>query len=475
MMMLPQADESARIPENAQERIHYLNQEKSFLQLIITLMNKIRSESGLDHLIDNTLQGLMGVIGGTNVILVYQCDTKLCYADLYRVKKQIQTLDDDLISVAFSTGLPREIEHDFSASRMMTPEFCKAYSWAYPLVVGPQVIGVLKIENLHISMSTMSPQLPTLFSFIATNLKNEIFEHSRLKKVLQNLEQEVAARRAIENELRQNKEQLEERVEERTTELIQLEQKYQQTQKLESLGVLAGGIAHDFNNILTIILGHCYMIKSGVATKGVTDKDQLDLIESAANRAAGLCRQMLAYAGKSPAIQTEFNMSILVADVIVLLTSASSKNVTFKLELEHDLPPIVGDSSQIQQVVMNLVINASEAIGENIGVITIGLHKSAIRQDQCEIDYFGSRIPDGNYARLVVSDTGSGMCEESKRRIFEPFYTTKFTGRGLGMSAILGIIKAHNGALQLNSTEGVGTEFTVFIPHSVGPKPGDTI
>lgn len=474
-MTPPHTEASVDRMESLQERINQLNQEKSFLQLIITLMNKIRSESGLDHLIDNTLQGLLGVIGGTNLIIVYQSETKLCYADLYGVKKQIRTIDDDLISVAFSTGLPREKEHDFEASRMITPEFCHAYSWAYPLTVGPQVIGVLKIENLHISMSTMSSHLPTLFSYIATNLKNEIFEHSRLKKVLSNLEHEVAARQAIEVELRQNKEQLEERVAERTAELIKLEQKFQQTQKLESLGVLAGGIAHDFNNILTVILGHCYMIKMGVATKGASDKDQLDQIECAANRAADLCRQMLAYAGKSPLMQAEFNLCTLVEDLVRLLTSATAKHVTVNLELEKELPLIVGDSSQIQQVVMNLVINASEAIGENSGVITVGLHKVEIRPEEQEIDYFGNTVPPGEYACLRVADTGCGMSEESRRRIFEPFYTTKFTGRGLGMSAILGIVKTHSGAVQLTSSPGAGTTFTVFLPFGVLRTRGEFI
>lgn len=463
-MITTSPDVSVQKPDNQQERVNRLSQEKSFLQLIITLMNKIRSEPGLDHLIDNTLQGLLGVIGGTNVILVYQSETKLCYADLYGVKKQILTVDDDLISVSFSTGLPREKEHGFEASRMTTPEFCKAYSWAYPLVVGYQVIGVLKIENLHISMSTMSPHLPTLFSYIATNLKNEIFEHSRLKKVLSSLEHEIAARRAIEDELRQNKEQLEERVAERTAELIRLEHKYQQTQKLESLGVLAGGIAHDFNNILTVILGHCYMIKTGVAAKGVTDKDQLDQIESAANRAADLCRQMLAYAGKSPLLQSEFNLYALVNEIVRLLTAATPKNVTVNLDLDPNLPLLIGDSSQIQQVVMNLVINASEAIGDKKGSITVGLHSVTVSLDSGEVDYFGNRILAGCYVRLTVSDTGCGMNEEGRRRIFEPFYTTKFTGRGLGMSAILGIIKTHSGALQLTSRPGVGTTLTVFLP-----------
>ncbi|NTV49665.1 MAG: response regulator [Geobacteraceae bacterium] len=242
-----------------------------------------------------------------------------------------------------------------------------------------------------------------------------------------------------------------------------LERQFQHTQKLESLGVLSGGIAHDFNNILTIILGHCYILKAHDNSEAERDT-YIGMIESAANRAADLCRQMLTYSGKNPLLQTEFNLWMMVDEIVKMLSSAIKKNVNIKVDMKRDLPMIIGDSSQIQQVIMNLIINASEAIGDNNGTITVALKKTTIKPDQPEMDYFGSMILSGDYACLEVSDSGCGMSEETKERIFEPFYTTKFTGRGLGMSALLGIIKAHNGTLQLASTLDVGTIFKVYLP-----------
>lgn len=253
--------------------------------------------------------------------------------------------------------------------------------------------------------------------------------------------------------------------EERQNLLLQLHQ----AQKLESLGVLSGGIAHDFNNILTIILGNCYVLKENIASEEER-KIYLQMIESAGNRAADLCRQMLAYAGNSPLLMHEFNLWLLVNENVKLLTAAFNKNVTIRLDMNSSISMIVGDSSQIQQVIMNLVINANEAIGDNKGTINIVLKKVKIQEIQNEIDYFGSLILPGIYACLEVSDSGCGMSEETQRRIFEPFYTTKFTGRGLGMSAILGIIKAHNGALKLTSSAGIGTTFKVYLHLSVSPQ-----
>jgi PAS domain S-box-containing protein len=253
-----------------------------------------------------------------------------------------------------------------------------------------------------------------------------------------------------------------------------LERQFQHAQKLESLGVLSGGIAHDFNNILTIILGHCYILKGSLDSGGECGI-HLGMIEASANRAADLCRQMLAYAGNSPLLQSEFSMWMLVDEIVKMLTAAINKNVTIKVNMKLDLPMIVGDSSQIQQVVMNLIINASEAIGTDNGVVTVALKKMIFLPDQSETDYFGVRIFPGTYACLEVSDTGCGMSDETKLRVFEPFYTTKFTGRGLGMSAILGIIKAHNGTLQLVSTKGVGTTFKIFLPVTESGKRTETM
>ncbi|MEI6704803.1 MAG: response regulator [Deltaproteobacteria bacterium] len=253
-----------------------------------------------------------------------------------------------------------------------------------------------------------------------------------------------------------------------------MERQLQHTQKLESLGVLSGGIAHDFNNILTIILGHCFILKENIDSD-VERETHVRMIESAANRAADLCHQMLAYAGKSPLLQTEFSLWMLVDEIVKMLTSAIKKNVIIKPDIKCDIPMIVGDSSQIQQVIMNLIINACEAIGESSGQVTVGLKKNTIQLDQPEIDYFGGKILPGSYACLEVSDSGCGMSEETMNRVFEPFYTTKFAGRGLGMSAILGIVKAHNGTLQLTSTPGDGTTFKVYFPLIMAPVQDETV
>jgi PAS domain S-box-containing protein len=241
------------------------------------------------------------------------------------------------------------------------------------------------------------------------------------------------------------------------------EAQFQQTQKLESLGVLAGGIAHDFNNILTIILGHCYMAMDNTDSSPA-HKNHVLKIESAANRAAELCRQMLAYAGNSPLVNVKIDLCLLVDEIVKMLQSAIKKNVDIQLDLRRDVPEFTGDNAHIQQVVMNLIINAAEAIDEKNGIINVAVHQLTISDLEPVPDFFDNPIKNGNYACLEVSDNGCGMDEEIKKRIFEPFYTTKFTGRGLGMSAILGIIKSHHGALQLTSATGCGTTFKVFFP-----------
>ncbi|MCM0080568.1 response regulator [Geomonas sp. Red32] len=245
---------------------------------------------------------------------------------------------------------------------------------------------------------------------------------------------------------------------------LALEQQLQQAQKLESLGVLAGGIAHDFNNILMIILGHCYLAEDDEAD---AQRTHLKQIETAASRAADLCRQMLAYAGKSPLVQSRVELRALVQEMVEMLRSAMKKNVTFDFEESGVLPEIMGDKAKIQQIVMNLIVNAAEAIGEQTGVVTVGLSSRELDSGQ-EADFLGNPIPAGSYVCLKVADTGCGMDEETRKRIFEPFFTTKFTGRGLGMSAIIGIVKSHAGALQVGSTPGVGTIFKVYFPISTG-------
>ena len=238
------------------------------------------------------------------------------------------------------------------------------------------------------------------------------------------------------------------------------EQQLQHTQKLESLGVLSGGIAHDFNNILAIIIGYCGLIKMDYET---ADKN-IPEIEKAAERAAALCRQMMSYAGKAQLTMTQVNMWAMVDEMITLLKSTLPQNAEVKSDLPTNLPYINGDASQLRQIVMNLIINSSEAIGIEQGEIRVSLDKVTVSAKESIVDYNGKIISYGEYVCLEVTDNGCGMDEETKWRVFEPFYTTKFTGRGLGMSAVLGIITSHNGALQLFSQLGRGTTFRVYLP-----------
>ena len=239
-----------------------------------------------------------------------------------------------------------------------------------------------------------------------------------------------------------------------------LEQQLQQTQKLESLGVLAGGIAHDFNNILAIIIGYCSLTKLDYETA----ENNIDGIEKAAERAAALCRQMMAYAGKAQLTKAQINMRMVVDEMVTMLKSTLPQNAVIKSDLSAKIPYISADESQIRQIIMNLIINASEAIGAEQGEIQVSLFRTTVSDGQATKDYHGISIPLGEYVCLEVTDNGCGMDEETKWRIFEPFYTTKFTGRGLGMSAVLGIIKSHAGALQLHSQLGQGSSFKVYLP-----------
>jgi len=251
-------------------------------------------------------------------------------------------------------------------------------------------------------------------------------------------------------------------------EKLTLEQQLQQAQKLESLGVLSGGIAHDFNNILAIIIGNCGLAKIH------TEKayNYIPKIEIAAERAAALCRQMLAYAGKAQLIRTQVNMWLLVDEIVTLLKTTLPQNVAIHTDFATDIPNINVDASQIRQIVMNLIINASEAIGNVQGEINVSLARTIITTDSSDKDYNGKLIPPGKYVCLDVTDNGCGMDEQTKWRIFEPFYTTKFTGRGLGMSAVLGIIKSHNAAMQLISQLGHGSSFKVYLPVPVDEATG---
>jgi PAS domain S-box-containing protein len=242
-----------------------------------------------------------------------------------------------------------------------------------------------------------------------------------------------------------------------------LEQQIQHAQKLESLGVLAGGIAHDFNNILMVILGHADLAMEDTSTISPARKS-LGEIVTASRRAAELCNQMLAYSGRASFVIERINLGTVIEEMAHLLKSSINKKAIFNMNITRDIPSIEADPSQIRQIAMNLIINASDAIGDRSGIITLTVAATRFEEDYLKETEIDSNLLAGLYVYLEVADTGSGMDEETRERLFEPFFTTKFTGRGLGLAAVLGIVRAHRGAIKVYSEKGKGTTFKVLIP-----------
>jgi len=252
----------------------------------------------------------------------------------------------------------------------------------------------------------------------------------------------------------------------------EMDAKLQQAQRLESLGVLAGGIAHDFNNLLVGMLGNANLALSDVPP-GDPLREPLLGIEISAQRAAELTRQLLAYSGKGRFVIERVNLTRIVEEMASLLNAVLSKKAELRLALKAGLPVVDVDATQIRQVVMNLLTNASEALGDEPGEIVVRTGIQQVDGDYAERAVDGATVEPGAYVFVEVSDTGSGLDMTEVSRIFEPFYTTKFTGRGLGLAATLGIVRGHRGAIKVYSEIGRGTTFKVLLPAVDGSPTSD--
>ncbi len=257
-------------------------------------------------------------------------------------------------------------------------------------------------------------------------------------------------------------------------ERLVFERRMQQAQKLESLGVLAGGIAHDFNNLLMVILGNADLALSKSAAESPVI-GFIRNIDAAAQRAADLANQMLAYSGKGRFLIEPINLSRLVEEMGHLLASVISKRATMRYRLAGELPPVQADATQLRQVVMNLITNASDAIGNREGAIEIATGVVEIGPRGSVAGSSGPALPLGTYVFLEVSDTGEGMDQATQNLIFDPFYSTKQTGRGLGLASVLGIVRGHNGEIRVTSKPGQGTTFMMLLPVAPDNPPARTV
>lgn len=253
-------------------------------------------------------------------------------------------------------------------------------------------------------------------------------------------------------------------------ERLAVERKMLEAQKLESLGVLAGGIAHDFNNLLVAMLGNAGLALMETPPDSRA-RNYVEQIQLAAQRAADLTRQMLAYSGKGRFIVQPLNLNDVIEEMVKLLRVSISKQAALQLNLAPQLPPVLGDATQLRQVVMNLITNASDALNDREGTITVSTGTITLDPRALEGAYSATDLSGGEYVFLEVADTGGGMDAETQARIFEPFFTTKFTGRGLGLAAVLGIMRGHQGAVQVNSVVGEGTVFRLLFPPQAAVAP----
>ena len=237
----------------------------------------------------------------------------------------------------------------------------------------------------------------------------------------------------------------------------------QHTQKLESMGVLAGGIAHDFNNLLMGMLGNADLALDQLPSASPAIKE-LKEIQVGIRRAADLCRQMLAYSGKGRFVIEAVDLNRMVEEMANLLVVSVSKRAELRYNFSAQMPPIEADSTQLRQVIMNLITNASDAMDGHDGIITITTGTRDCSRTFLKNTYVDDHLPEGKYAFVQVVDNGYGMSKETLEKLFDPFYTTKATGRGLGLAAVLGIIRGHKGAVKVQSEEGRGTTFSIFFP-----------
>jgi PAS domain S-box-containing protein len=246
-----------------------------------------------------------------------------------------------------------------------------------------------------------------------------------------------------------------------------LEERLRQAAKAESIGLLAGGVAHDFNNLLTIIIGNASMANASVPENSPA-KQQIANALKAAERAADLTRQLLAYAGKGRFIIRHADVSEAILEIATLLRASAPRNAEIEFYLTEGLPLVNADITQLQQLVMNLVLNAVESLDEEGGMVHVSTSAVEFDEDILRSAELVENIEPGRYVLIEVRDNGCGMDAETRQRIFDPFFTTKFTGRGLGLAAAGGIVRAHQGGMIVQSAPGQGSKFQVFLP-AVGP------
>jgi len=459
---------SAEELDSLKNRLEKLATEKSYLNLLIHMMSRLSVVSGLENTVEAMLEVILNNIGGTKLILYYIIDDNIYYADVFGEKMKLDVIEDASVKKVLESREPVVYEHDFSETMMLTPEFTKAMTWVFPLLVGTDLVGVLKMEGMHIGTGALWQQLPTFFSYAALILKNEILGHTRLQKAYDELKQvnkelanEIAERNKAEEEIRRLNEELEQKVEERTKQLIQAQEELVRKEKLAILGQLAGVVGHEIRNPLGVMNNAVYFLKTVMPDANDTVKEYLDIIKQEISNSQCIITDLLDFARtKTP--------RIVPVTVNVTVTQALDKctipeNIDVRTNIPDALPEVNVDPFQMGQVLQNLITNAIQAMPGG-GTLTVTTRQRSGIRDQGSNTEPRTPFPDTEFIEITVNDTGEGIPSENMERLFQPLFTTKTRGIGLGLVVCKNLVEANGGRIEVKSVYGKGTTFILTLP-----------
>ncbi len=421
------------------QRATKLALDKSNQQLVMQLMRKMGEASGLENVIDNMLRSIVDVIGGANLILYYKIDADIYYADVYGLKKHLRQLDDDRVGNAFATGNASEYEHDFSDTRMLTPAFTHAYTWIYPLKVGPAVIGVFKMDSLHVAMRDLHNQLPLFFNYAALVLKNEILGHTRLQHINSLLQQEIIIRKQTEQQL--------------------LAAKNEAEAANRAKSIFLANMSHELRTPMNAVLGFSQLMQkdNGLSPE---QRETLNIINNSGKHLLELINDVLDMAkieaGHVVIENGNFDLGALILNTINMMHErAEAKGLELLLDQSSTFPRFVNtDEAKLRQILLNLIGNAIKYTQK--GRVVVRLTAEDLDDDrQCLLI-------------CEIKDTGIGIAEQDLPFVFDTFVQvgreSDQQGSGLGLRVTKQDGELMGGQVTVASELNKGSSFTLTLP-----------
>lgn len=425
--------------ESLKQRAKKLAMEKSYLQLIIQLMGRISTVSGLEDTIDNLLHAVIDVLGGANLILYYKIDEAIFYSDVYGKKQKLDYISDQQVAQVYQSGIHIECEHDFKDTQLVSAEFTKAYTWIYPLKVGNEIIGVIKMESLHIGMRDIYAHLPIFFNYTALILKNEILGYTRLQQINQQLQQEITHRKQIEKDLRQAKTVAE--------------------AANQAKSIFLANMSHELRTPMNAVLGFSKIMQNDPEITP-SQRQNLDIINRSGSHLLNLINDILDMAkieaGRIVIEPEPFDLGELIRDIVDMMRErAENKHLHLFHEESSEFPRFIeADPYKLRQILINLIGNAIKYT--DFGGVSLRLNTRPHSED------------DKTWLVCEIEDSGTGIELSDQNKIFEPFIqvgkNSAQKGTGLGLPITKQYVHLMGGTISVRSQLNKGSIFRIELP-----------